>query len=121
MKYFPRANLVIVRPDKIDEITKGGLYIPDSAREQHQTAITHGTIIAIGPEADIKFSDDKEGVTKRNGKIGERVIYAKYGGSSFRSDGEEYRVLYDTDIVVSIDEDKKQSLGAARKPIAKAA
>ena len=121
MNYYPRGNLVLVRPDKIDETTKGGIHIPEPVREQHQTAITHGTIIAMGPSADIQFSEDTQGITKRSAKVGERVIYAKYAGSTFYSTDKkgkrlEYRVLYDQDIVVSID-DLKEEIGSPRIPV----
>ena len=118
MDYKPKGQLVIVKPDKIDEVTEGGLYIPDVARENHQKAITHGKIVAMGPDVNISYLDDK-GV-KQPFKIGDRVIYAKYGGSSFYyTDDEgrnEYRVLFDEDIAILIG-DEKQPIGPARKPI----
>ena len=118
MNYKPKGHFVLVKPDEIDEITKGGLYIPDTVREQHGHAITRGELVAIGPSVDIKFLNDDG--TKRNAFIGERVIFAKFGGSEFSYDDGtgrvKYRVLYDDDILLSID-DQKEELGNSRKPV----
>lgn len=110
---FPEGNKVIVRPDTVEEITAGGIVIPDSVQDSRQTAATRGEIVALGPEADVSFSEDMDGITKRNAKPGDRCVFAKYGGSSIKFKGpggkwQEHRVLIDENIICFIDDDEKE-------------
>jgi len=112
MDYKPKGNKVLIKPDTIEEFTRGGLVIPDRVREDHGRAITRGEIVAIGPDASIQFSSN--GVDAQEAKIGDRVIYAKYSGAEFRYDNEIYRVIFDDDILLLIG-DEKEPLADSRK------
>ena len=105
---YPEGAKVLVSPDTEEEITKGGIIIPPTVRDQHQVAITRGTIVAIGPLADIKFSEDLTGVAKRDARPGDKVIFARYGGAIVTerkedgTRGEPLRILNDEDVVCLI-------------------
>ena len=105
---YPEGAKVLVSPDTEEEITKGGIIIPPTVRDQHQVAITRGTIVAIGPLADIKFSEDLTGVGKRDARPGDKVIFARYGGAIVTerkedgTRGEPLRILNDEDVVCLI-------------------
>ena len=99
---YPEGTKVLIKPDTVEEMTEGGLYIPEIARESQRIAMTRGTIEAIGPLAEIRFPEDGDldGITKRAGKRGDRVLFAKYGGSSYRRGGVEYRLIQDQDVLM---------------------
>jgi len=111
MNLRPEGEKVIVKPDTAEKISEGGIIIPDMAREMQQTAATRGEIVAIGPEAHLRFCPNADGLESIEAKPGQRVIFAKYGGSSIRIDREEYRILFDKDIVCLItgEEDEEYS------------
>ena len=111
----PFLDKVLVKPDVIEEVTPGGIVIPATAIEQQMMAQTSGTLIAVGPEAWTHFYETKEGVdgktvTKRSyskpqAKVGDKVMFAKYGGQTvWGKDGEEYRLLLEDDLVAGIEE-----------------
>lgn len=84
---------VLIRPDEVEDKTKGGLYIPDDARERDEHAQTRGTLIAMCPDAFGEMGDNKP-------VPGQRVIYAKYEGVSYKGDdGLTYRLVKDVDVV----------------------
>jgi chaperonin GroES len=111
---YPEGSKVLVSPDTEEEMTKGGIIIPPTVRDEHQVAITRGTIVAIGPLADIKFSDEISGTSKREARVGDKVIYARYGGAIVTekkedgSRGEPLRILNDEDIVCLIKSENSQ-------------
>jgi chaperonin GroES len=117
---YPEGYKVLVKPDTVEEISKGGIIIPDVAKNSQQIAATRGVIVALGPLADVKFSEDLDGVTVREAKSGDRVIFARYSGSSIRfgPNREEHRVIIDKDIVCFIDDDEKEE-PVARKSMVK--
>ena len=107
---YPEGTKVIVKPDTVESMSKGGIHIPDMVQNAQQTAATRGELVALGPLADVSFSEDMEGVTKRNARPGDRCLFAKFGGSSIRygKEREEYRILQDQDIICYIDDDEKE-------------
>jgi chaperonin GroES len=105
---YPEGHKVLVRPDTTAETTSGGLHIPDSVQDSRQVAATRGEIIAIGPLAEVKFSEDLDGVTMREAKSGDRVMFAKFSGSSLMFNREQYRVIIDQDVIAFIDDDEKE-------------
>lgn len=119
MNLRPEGDKVIVRPDVAEKLTQGGIIIPDMARDQQQTAATRGELIAIGPEARIRFSPKPDGVETVEGKPGDRVIFSKFGGSSIRVNRVEYRILFDKDIVCRIDGDEDSEMEYPRKSMVK--
>ena len=92
----PVGYRVLVRPDPIDKMTKGGIYIPPSTLEQHSNAQTLGTLVEAGTDAWDKWP-------AKWAAPGDRVLFAKYGGLDLRgSDGEVYRLLNDQQITAVV-------------------
>ncbi len=87
----PLADRVIVRPIVKEEVTKGGIVLPDTAKEKPQ----EGEIVAVGPG---KLGDDGKRV-EMEVKKGDKVIYAKYAGTEWKYKGEEYLILREADIL----------------------
>ena len=91
VKLQPLADRVVVRPVEKEEKTKSGIYIPDTAKERPQ----EGEVIAVGPG---RLSDDGKRIAM-DIKVGDRVIYAKYGGTEVKVDDEELVILRESDIL----------------------
>ena len=86
----PLADRVIVKPSEAEEKTKGGIILPDTAKEKP----IEGTIVAAGPG---KVTDD--GKTVQLGvKVGDKVLYGKYSGTEVTVEGEEYLIMRESDI-----------------------
>jgi chaperonin GroES len=117
---YPEGHKVLVKPDMVEDTSKGGIIIPDIAKNTQQVAATRGDIIALGPLSQVRFSEDLDGVSMRNAKPGDRVIFAKYSGSSIKYGlkREEFRFILDEDIVCFIDDDEKEE-PVARKSMVK--
>ena len=109
----PEGTKVVIVPDKIDEKTKGDIWIPASTQRQEQNAVTQGTLVAIGPRAEICWNegDDKE----TPAKVGDRVIYARYGGIQFKWGKQIFQLLQDQDVVGKMLEEPP-SAGLVLKP-----
>lgn len=115
MNLRPEGDKVIVKPDLAEKISQGGIIIPDLARDQQQTAATRGELVAIGPEAHLRFCPEADGVGAVEAKPGDRVIFSKFGGSSIRVNREEYRILYDKDIVCLITGEEESEMPEPRR------
>ncbi|MFH1196542.1 MAG: co-chaperone GroES [bacterium] len=89
-KIKPLADRVIVKPAEAEEVSKGGIILPDTAKEKP----IEGTIVAIGPG---KTADDGKFV-KPEVKVGDKVLYGKYSGTEVRIDGEDYLIMRESDI-----------------------
>ncbi len=85
MKIQPLGERVLVKPMPSEEVTKSGIVIPDTAKEKPQ----QGAIIAVGPG---RLLDDGSR-SDIEVKVGDIVLYAKYSGTEFKYDGEEFMVL----------------------------
>jgi chaperonin GroES len=90
-KLQPLADRVLVKPIEKEEMTKSGIYLPDTAKEKPQ----EGEVIAVGPG---KLSDDGKRIAM-DLKVGDTVIYAKYGGTEIKVDDEELIILLESDIL----------------------
>ncbi len=91
-KIKPLGDRVVVRPLEKDEVTsKGGIIIPDTAKEKPQ----EGEVVAVGPG---RVADDGKRIAMEV-KEGNRVLYAKYAGTEIKLDDEEYLVLRESDIL----------------------
>lgn len=95
----PEGYKVIVKPEKIEKKTKGGIILPDQTRDMEQRGGIRGEIIAIGPNAEVKFNVDGE---PRWAEVGDKVIFARYGGFIIEDNDEEFRILNDSDIIALI-------------------
>ncbi len=91
MKMRPLQDRVIVKRVEEEEKTKGGIIIPDTAKEKPQ----EGQIIAVGPG---KVTDDGKKIPMEV-KVGDRVLFGKYSGSEIKMDGEEHLIMREDDIL----------------------
>ncbi len=87
----PLGDRVVVKPEVSEEKTKTGIVLPDSAKEKPQ----EGTVIAVGPG---RVLDNGQRVPLEV-KVGDRVVYAKYGGTEVKLENEEFIVLSERDIL----------------------
>ncbi len=90
-KLQPLADRVLVRPIEKEEKTKSGIYLPDTAKEKPQ----EGEVLAVGPG---KMSDEGK-LIPLDLKVGDTVIYSKYGGTEIKVDDEELIILRESDIL----------------------
>ena len=90
-KIQPLADRVVVRPTEEAEQMRGGLYIPDTAKEKPQ----QGEIIAVGPG---RVSDQGERLVP-DLKAGDKVLYGKYSGTEVTVDGEQLLILRESDVL----------------------
>jgi chaperonin GroES len=90
-KLQPLADRVVVKPVEKEEKTKSGIILPDTAKEKPQ----EGEVIAVGPG---KMTDDGKRIPM-DLKVGDRVIYSKYGGSEIKIDDVEMIILRESDIL----------------------
>jgi chaperonin GroES len=88
MKVKPLADRVMVKLEKNEAKTAGGIIIPDTAQEKTQT----GVVVEVG--------DDKEVIKV---KAGQKVMYDKYAGTQVKIDGEEHLILKLSDIIAVVD------------------
>jgi len=91
IKLQPLADRLVVKPIAREEVTKGGIVLPDTAKEKPQ----EGEILAVGPG---KVTDDGKRIAM-DVQVGDIVIYAKYGGTEIKIDGEELVILRESDIL----------------------
>lgn len=87
----PLEDRVVVKPGTEEERTKGGIVLPDTAKERPQ----EGEVMAVGPG---RLLDSGERAPM-DVKVGDKVIFAKYGGTEIKIDGEEYIILRQSDIL----------------------
>src|SRR5262245_9118858 len=91
MQFRPLHDRVVVRRIEEDERTKGGIIIPDTAKEKPQ----QGEVIAVGPGA----RDEKGVIQPLDVKAGDRVLFGKWSGSEVKIDGEELLIMKESDIM----------------------
>ena len=91
----PLGDRVLVEPQEEREVKKGGIIIPDSAKEKP----TEGVIRALGTGK----KDDNGKFLPFEVKVGDRVLISKYGGTEIKIDGKEYKLLNSDDILAVVD------------------
>jgi len=91
VKLQPLADRLVVKPVEKEEMTKGGILLPDTVKEKPQ----EGKVLAVGPG---RLSEDGKRIAM-DIKVGDIVIYAKYGGTEIREDDEELIILRESDIL----------------------
>ena len=94
MNIQPLGERVLVEPVKEDEVQKGGIIIPDSAKEKPQ----QGKVIAVGTG---KIGEDGKPIPF-NVKVGDTVLMPKYGGTEVKFDDKEYQIVREDDILAII-------------------
>jgi chaperonin GroES len=102
MKFRPLHDRVVVRRLDAEEKTKGGIIIPDTAKEKPQ----EGEVVAVGPGA----RDENGKVQALDVKAGDRVLFGKWSGTEVRIDGEDLLIMKESDIMGVI-----QGTSASRK------
>jgi len=93
VKVSPLADRVVVKPLEETEQMRGGLYIPDTAKEKPQ----QGEVIAAGPG---RFEKDKR--VPMEVKVGDKILYGKYSGTEVTLDGDTYLILRESDILAIV-------------------
>ena len=93
MKIAPLADRVVVKALEDTETMRGGLYIPDTAKEKPQ----QGEIVAAGPG---RYEDGKR--IPLDVKVGDKVLYGKYSGTEVSVDNEQYLILRESDVLAVI-------------------
>jgi len=91
MNVKPLADRIIVKAAEAEEMTKGGIILPDTAKEKPQ----QGKILAVGPG---KVSDSGN-IVKVTLKSGDKVLYGKYSGTEITVDGEDVLIMRESDIL----------------------
>ncbi len=86
----PLGDRVIVKPAAAEEKTKGGIILPDTAKEKPVI----GEVVAVGPG---KVTDDGKKVVPEV-KVGDKVLYGKYSGTEVTVEGEEFLIMREADI-----------------------
>jgi chaperonin GroES len=94
IKIRPLDDRVVVEPIEAEETTAGGIVLPDAAKEKPQ----RGTVIAVGPGKLLDSGSRGE----LSVSVGDEVIYGKYGGSDIEVDGEDVKILRESDILAKV-------------------
>jgi chaperonin GroES len=95
MALKPLEDRIVVRPSEAEEKTASGLVIPDTAKEKPQ----QGEVLAVGPG---KRSEQTGDVIPLDVKVGDTVVYSKYGGTEITSDGEDLLILSARDVLAIV-------------------
>ena len=91
LKLHPMADRIVVKPIEAEEKTKTGIYLPDTAKEKPQ----EGKVVAVGPG---RLSEEGKRIVM-DVKVGDIVVYSKYGGTEIKVDDEELIILRESDIL----------------------
>jgi chaperonin GroES len=91
----PLEDRILVQPLDAEQTTQSGLVIPDTAKEKPQ----EGKVLAVGPG---RFDDDGDRIPM-DVKVGDVVVYSKYGGTEIKYSGEEYLILSARDVLAIVE------------------
>ena len=91
MHFRPLHDRVVVRRVESEERTKGGIIIPDTAKEKPQ----EGEVIAVGPGA----RDESGQIQALDVKVGDRILFGKWSGTEVKMDGQEFLIMKESDIM----------------------
>lgn len=94
MNLKPLYDRVVVKPIEADEVSSGGIVIPDNAKEKP----TKGEVLAVGEGKAL----DNGQVRAPKVKVGDQVIYGQYSGSAYKLDGVEYKIVREDDILAIV-------------------
>ncbi len=95
MKLQPLEDRIVVRPAESEERTASGLVIPDTAKEKPQ----QGEVLAVGPG---RRAESTGQIIPLDIKVGDTVVYSKYGGTEVSLEGTDYLVLSSRDILAKV-------------------
>ena len=94
LKIKPLSDRVVVEPAEAEEISAGGIILPDTAKEKPQ----QGKVVAVGPG---KYSDNGT-LIEMSVKNGDKVLYGKYSGTEVTVDGVEYVIMRESEIFATL-------------------
>ena len=94
MKLKPLGDRVVVKPKEPEEVTKGGIILPDTAQEKPM----EGEIVAVGTG---RVADDGK-LVKMELKVGDKILYGKYSGTEIKIDEQEYLIMRESDVYAII-------------------
>ena len=89
-KIKPLADRVVIRPQEAEEVTKGGIILPDTAKEKPM----QGEVVAVGNG---KLTEEGK-IVELSVKVGDKVLYGKYSGTEVAIEGDEYLIMRENDI-----------------------
>ena len=92
--FVPLGERVVIKPIEQEQTTKGGIFLPDTAKEKPQ----EGEVVAVGPG---RVSDDGSRIPMELSN-GDRVIYSKFAGTEYKDGDDEYLILRESDILAKI-------------------
>ncbi len=95
MNLKPLADRLVVEPLEQEDVTAGGIFLPETAKEKPQ----QGKIVAAGPG---RLDEDGKRVTPEV-KVGDRVLYAKYSGTEIKLDGKKLLILKEADVLAVVE------------------
>lgn len=101
MRLKPLGDRIVVKLIEELERTKGGIVLPDTAKEKPQEA----EVVAVGPGA---RNEDGERISM-DVKVGDRVVFAKYSGTEFKQDDEDYLILRESDILAVVERERAKA------------
>jgi chaperonin GroES len=90
----PLDDRIVVEPVEAEEVTAGGIVLPDTAKEKPQ----RGTVVAVGPGKLL----DNGNRSEMSVAVGDEVIYGKYSGSEIEVDGREVKILRESDVLAKV-------------------
>ena len=105
MKFRPLHDRVAVKRVEEEQKTKGGIIIPDTAKEKPM----QGEVLAVGPGV----RDDKGELQALDVRVGDRVLFGKWSGTEVKIDGDELLIMKESDIMGILDEGASQTTKAA--------
>ncbi|RJP55423.1 MAG: co-chaperone GroES [Anaerolineaceae bacterium] len=91
----PLGDRLVVEPIEQEEVTAGGIVLPETAKEKPQ----QGKVLAVGPGA----RDDEGKRIAMDVKVGDKVLYAKYGGTEFKLNSKKLLILRESDLLAILD------------------
>jgi chaperonin GroES len=92
LNFKPNTDRVVVEAAAAEEKTASGIYIPDTAKEKPQ----QGIVVAVGPG---KYAEQTGNLIPLSIKVGDQVLYSKYGGTEITIEGTEYLIMRESDIL----------------------
>ena len=95
MNLKPLDDRIVVKPNEAEQTTASGLVIPDTAKEKPQ----QGEVLAVGPG---KRSEQTGDIIPVDVKVGDTVVYSKYGGTEITIDGEDLLILTSRDVLAVV-------------------
>ncbi|MQF49058.1 co-chaperone GroES [SAR202 cluster bacterium AC-647-N09_OGT_505m] len=92
--FQPFGDRVVIKPIEREEVSAGGIVLPDTAQEKPQ----EGVVVAVGPG---RTADDGKRIAMES-QVGDLVVYSRYAGSEFKEEGEDFLVLRESDILAKL-------------------